>query len=96
MKAYQIIKKPILTEKSYAAIPYKKYVFEVDANANKIEIKKAVEDLFGVSVLKVNTVSVKGKERKRGRTVGKTSDYKKAYVELTENSNTIEFFDSLQ
>jgi len=96
MKAYQIIKKPIMTEKSYAAIPYKKYVFEVDTNANKVEIKKAVEDLFGVEVLKVNTVSIKGKERRRGRTVGRTSDYKKAYVELTADSKTIEFFDNLQ
>ena len=76
MKAYTVIKKPILTEKSYAAIPYKKYVFEVDANSNKTEIKKAVEDLFGVEVLKVNTVSIKGKTKRRGRTVGKTSDYK--------------------
>lgn len=96
MKAYSVIKKPILTEKSYAAIPYKKYVFEVDTGANKIEIKKAVEELFGVEVLKVNTVSIKGKEKRRGRQVGHTSDYKKAYVELTANSKTIEFFDNLQ
>lgn len=96
MKAYDVIKRPILTEKSYSAIPTKKYVFEVSMDANKVEIKNAVEEIFGVEVLKVNTVIVKGKEKTRGRIVGHTSDYKKAYVELTDSSKTIEFFDNLQ
>ena len=67
---------------------------------NKIEIKKAVEEIFDVKVEKVNTLNVKGKTKaqntKQGRTVGKTSDYKKAIVTLTKDSKTIAFFDSLQ
>ena len=99
MEANKIIKKPLLTEKSYAGIASKVYTFEVDKNANKIEIAKAVEELFGVEVAKVNTCVVKGHKKsqntKSGRTVGRTSDYKKAIVTLTESSKTIAFFDSL-
>ena len=92
-----VIKKPIITEKMTAiSEKYNRYGFVVDRKADKLQIKKAVEDLFGVEVLKVNTVSIKGKTRRRGRTEGKTSDYKKAYVELTSDSKTIEFFDNLQ
>ncbi len=99
MNAEQIIKRPLLTEKSYAGIASKVYTFEVAKNANKIEIAKAVEQLFGVEVEKVNTVNVKGHKKvqntKAGRTEGRTSDYKKAIVTLKESSKTIAFFDSL-
>jgi len=100
MKAHDIIIKPVLTEKSYKGIANKVYTFKVAKNANKVEIRKAVEEIFGVNVEKVNTINVKGKEKaqntKQGRTVGKTSDYKKAIVTLTKNSKTIAFFDSLR
>ncbi len=99
MEANKIIVKPLLTEKSYAGIQNKVYTFVVAKSAGKVEIKKAVEELFGVKVAKVNTVIVKGHKKvqntKAGRTVGKTSDYKKAIVTLTEESKTIAFFDSL-
>lgn len=99
MNAEQIIIKPLLTEKSYAGIANKVYSFVVAKSANKIEIKKAVEQLFGVQVEKVNTVVVKGHKKvqntKAGRTEGRTSDYKKAIVTLKEGSKTIAFFDSL-
>ena len=99
MEANKIIIKPLLTEKSYSGIANKVYTFVVAKNAGKVEIKKAVEELFGVQVEKVNTVNVKSKKKtqntKAGRTVGKTSDYKKAIVTLTESSKSIAFFDSL-
>ena len=99
MEAHQIIKKPILTEKSYAGIANKVYTFEVAKNASKVDIAKAVESLLGVQVEKVNTVMVKGHKKvqntRAGRTEGRTSDYKKAIVTLTESSKTIAFFDSL-
>jgi len=99
MNAYDIIKKPLLTEKSYAAIPDKRYTFVVDKNATKIEIRQAVEQIFKVKVKQVNTLIVKGKEKtqntKYGRTTGTTSDYKKAVVWLTKESKPIEFFESL-
>lgn len=100
MVAHEIIIKPILTEKSYKGLANKTYTFKVAMDANKVEIKKAVEEIFDVKVEKVNTLIVKGREKsqntKRGRTVGKTSDYKKAIVKLTADSKTIAFFDSLQ
>ena len=100
MVAHEIIIKPILTEKSYKGLANKTYTFKVALDANKVEIKKAVEEIFDVKVEKVNTLIVKGREKsqntKRGRTVGKTSDYKKAIVKLTADSKTIAFFDSLQ
>ena len=99
MNAYDIIKKPLLSEKSYATIPDKKYTFVVDIDANKIQIKQAVEEIFKVKVKRVNTLVVKGKKKiqntKQGRSVGKTSDYKKAIVWLTKESKPIEFFESL-
>jgi len=99
MKAQEIIIKPILTEKSYVGIQNKVYTFKVNKNANKIEIAKAVEELFGVKVEKVNTILVKGHKKsqntKSGRTVGKTSDYKKAIVTLKADSKPIAFFESL-
>ena len=95
MKNYDIIVSPVLTEKSYDGIASKKYTFKVALNATKTQIKTAVEDIFGVKVAKVNTVSVNGKKKRRGRSEGYTSDYKKAVVFLTEDSKAIEFFESL-
>ena len=99
MEKEQIIIKPLLTEKSYSGIANKVYTFIVAKNAGKIEIKNAVEKLFNVKVARVNTSIVKGHKKtqytKAGRTVGKTSDYKKAVVTLTPDSKTIAFFDSL-
>ncbi len=99
MEAGKIIIKPILTEKSYSKIANKVYTFKVAKTANKIEIAKAVEKLFEVEVENVNTISVKGKKKsqntKNGRSVGKTSDYKKAVVTLKSTSKPIAFFESL-
>ena len=99
MNAYDIIKKPLLSEKSYAQIGEKIYTFVVDKAATKIDIRNAVEKIFDVKVEKVNTMIVKGKEKsqntKKGRTVGKTSDYKKAIVTLKKDSKPIAFFESL-
>ena len=93
--AQDIIVRPIITEKSMDGLAERKYTFEVAKNANKIEVKKAVETLFGVKVAKVNTISVKGKKKRMGRSEGYTSDWKKAIVTLTEDSKTIEFFDGM-
>ena len=93
--AQDIIVKPIITEASMMGIAEKKYTFEVAKNANKIEIAKAVEELFGVKVAKVNTVSVNGKFRRYGAHEGYTASWKKAIVTLTEDSKTIEFFDGV-
>ena len=97
MKQYDVIIKPVLTEKSYADIANKKYTFVVKKDATKPEIKKAVESIFGVKVQSVNTANARGKEKSqdRGRTHGFTASYKKAYVTLTADSKSIEFFDSL-
>lgn len=95
MKNYDIIKRPLLTEKSYGDIANKKYTFVVANEANKVEIKKAIEEIFGVSVERVNTSNVRGKLKRQGTTSGKTSAYKKAFVQLKANSKAIEFFESL-
>ena len=95
MNAYDIIKKPLLSEKSYDGIANKKYVFVVDERADKTQIKAAVEQIFGVQVEKVNVVNVRGKYKRQGRTEGYTSHFKKAYVQLKKDSKSIEFFDSL-
>lgn len=91
MLAQDIIIRPIVTEKSMMGIAAKKYTFEVAKAANKIEIAKAVEELFKVKVAKVNTVNVRGKLRRQGRYEGYTRSWKKAYVTLTEDSKSIEF-----
>ena len=93
--AQDIIVRPIITENSMDGLAERKYTFEVARGANKIEVKKAVETLFGVKVAKVNTISVKGKKKRMGRSEGYTSDWKKAVVTLTEDSKTIEFFDGM-
>ena len=99
MEAHEIIIRPLLTEKSYAGIQGEVYTFVVNKKAGKVEIKKAIEELFGVEVEKVNTCIVKGHKKyqntKAGRTEGRTSDYKKAVVILKDSSKTIGFFDSL-
>ena len=95
MKAPQdIILAPIITEKSMGGLQENKYTFKVAKNANKIEIAKAVEELFNVKVAKVNTISVKGKQKRMGRSVGYRPDWKKAIVTL-EGDKTIEFFEGL-
>ena len=93
--AYDIIKRPIVTEQSMEAATYKKYTFEVAKSATKIDVARAVEQLFGVEVAKVNTMNVKGHKRTYGRFTGYKSDWKKAIVTLTEGSKTIEFFDGM-
>ena len=96
MNAYDIIKKPLISEKSYAGIADKKYVFVVEVNADKNQVKAAVEKAFdGVKVEKVNVVNVDGKFKRQGRTEGFTAKYKKAYVKLTADSKPIAFFESL-
>lgn len=94
--AQNIIIKPIITEHSMDCLAQGKYTFKVAKSANKIEIAKAVEQLFkGVKVAKVNTVSVRGRKKRMGRNEGYTSDWKKAIVTLAEGSKTIEFFDGM-
>lgn len=95
MAAQDIILKPILTEKSYKGIQDKKYTFVVAKNANKTQIKLAVEEIFGVKVESVNTANVRGKWKRQGQSQGLTSSYKKAVVQLKKDSKSIEFFDSL-
>ena len=92
---YDIIKEPVLTEKSYDHLPEKTYTFIVDKNANKIEIRQAVEEIFGVKVAKINTMNVPGKEKRMGVHRGFRPDWKKAIVRLTEQSKTIEFFEGM-
>lgn len=95
MLAQDIIIKPLLTEKGYDGIADKKYTFVVAKSANKTQIKLAIEKLFGVQVKSVNTVNCKGKLKRMGRNEGYTPDYKKAVVQLKEDSKAIEFFESL-
>lgn len=96
IKYYDVILKPIVTEKSMAAMADKRYVFKVHPDANKIQIREAVEKMFdGVKVEKVNTMNYDGKVRRRGRTQGRTSAYKKAVVQLTTDSKEIEIFQGM-
>ena len=93
--ARKIIVKPLVSEKSMSKIHDKVYSFVVNRKANKIEISKAVEELFGVDVLKVNTMNCRGRYVRYGRSSGHKPDWKKAIVTLKKNSKTIEFFDNL-
>ena len=94
--AYDIIKRPIITEQSMAETESKKYTFEVAKDANKIEIAKAVEEIFGVKVAKVNTMNMYGKEKRTGAfPKGRRPSWKKAMVTLTPDSKTIEFFEGV-
>ena len=92
-ESYQIIRRPLITEKGTDLKEHSnQYLFEVARGANKIEIKRAVESLFRVKVQQVRTLSVKGKKKRLGRFVGRTSDWKKAIATLKEGE-TIEFFE---
>ncbi len=96
LKYYDIIQKPVITEKSMEAMGEKKYTFLVHTDATKNQIREAVEKLFeGTKVAKVNTMNLEGKTRRRGRTSGKTAKTKKAIVKLTEDSKDIEIFEGL-
>ncbi len=95
MVAEDIILRPLLTEKGYDGIADKRYTFIVAKNANKTQIRNAVEKLFNVKVERVNTMNYKGKYKRQGRSEGYTSSYKKAVVQLTSDSKGIEFFNSL-
>ena len=93
---YDIIIRPVITEQSMEAVADKKYVFQVAIDANKTEIKAAVEEIFGVKVAKVNTVRMQGKVKRVGANpAGKRADYKKAIVTLTADSKTIELFEGM-
>jgi large subunit ribosomal protein L23 len=93
--AYDIIVKPIITEHSMSQSAERKYTFEVDKRANKTEIKDALEQIFGIDVLSLNTIIVKGKPKRQGRHIGRTRTWKKAIVTLTPNSKEIEFFEGM-
>ena len=94
--AYDIILKPVITEQSMEATEDKKYVFQVAVDANKSEIKKAVEQIFGAKVEKVNTLRMDGKMKRQGAApAGRRASYKKAMVKLTADSKTIEFFEGM-
>ena len=94
--AYDIIIRPIVTERSMSAAQDKKYVFEVAPDAGKIQIKQAIEEIFGVKVADVNTLNVRGKKKRVGAgRQGMTKSWKKAYVRLKDDSKTIEFFDGM-
>lgn len=93
MEARDIIIRPLITEKSTTLMAEGKYVFEVAKSANKIEIAKAISQIFKVRVASVNTINVEGKVKRMGRSVGKRSDYKKAIVKLAAGE-TIEFFEA--
>lgn len=93
--SYDVIIKPIITEKSMMEIEAGKYTFKVATDANKNEIRAAVEEVFGVTVQSVNTMNVKGKVKRQGRFVGKRADWKKAIITLTADSKTIELFEGM-
>ena len=93
---YDIIRKPVISEKSMAGTSDKVYTFEVAVDANKTEIKKAIEKIFDVKVEKVNTIRMEGKEKRQGAApAGRRASYKKAMVKLTADSKTIEFFEGM-
>ena len=94
--AYDIIKRPIISERSMAQTEKKRYTFEVARSANKIEIARAAEEIFGVKVAKVNTLNMSGKPKRMGnRPEGRRANWKKAMITLTPDSKTIEFFEGM-
>ena len=93
--AYDIIKRPIITERSMSGIGENKYVFEVQMDANKVEIKKAIEEIFDVQVASVNTIKRPGKWKRMGVHTGKTPAMKKAVVTLKADSKPIEIFEGM-
>ena len=96
MELIDVIKRPVITEASVAAMDEKKYTFEVDTRANKTLVKQAVESVFGVKVEKVQTIRTMGKTKRMGVHVGKRADQKKAIVTLAKDSKAIEFFEGMQ
>lgn len=96
LTSHDIIRKPVITEKSMADMAERKYTFIVHVDANKSQIKRAVEEVFNVQVESVNTINGIGKTKRMGVHVGKRADYKKAVVTLKEDSNSIEFFEGMQ
>ena len=92
---YDIILKPVISERSMADVQERKYTFKVAVDANKTQVKKAVEEIFDVDVDKVNIMNVNGKMKRMGKNVGMTAASKKAIVTLTEKSKQIEFFQGL-
>ncbi len=94
--AYDIIIRPIITEQSMESADMKKYVFQVAEDANKVEIARAVETIFGVKVDRVNTIRMRGKKKRTGAyPMGRRANWKKAMVRLTNDSKTIEFFEGM-
>ena len=93
--AHDIIIRPVITEAAMDMLPAKKYVFEVATDSNKVEIRKAIEEIFKVKVLSVNTINVRGKEKRVGVHTGCTAKKKKAIVRLTEDSKGIEIFEGM-
>lgn len=96
LNSHDIIRKPVITEKSMAAMAEKKYTFIVQINANKVQIKRAIEEVFGVKVENVQTMRTMGKIKRMGVHVGKRADVKKAIVTLAQDSKNIEFFEGMQ
>ncbi len=92
---YEIIKRPLITEESVDYMEENKYTFEVSKDANKYEIKKAIEHIFGVTVEKVYTQNRLGKMKRQGATQGRRPSWKKAIVKLTDDSKPIEFFEGM-
>lgn len=95
MNSYDIIKKPVITEKSMSEMADRKYTFIVDIRANKYMIKNAIEEIFKVKVERVNTIKMLGKLKRMGKYEGRRPGYKKAIIKLTPDSKTIEFFEGL-
>ena len=92
---YDVILRPIITENSMDMAAEKKYAFKVAKEANKTEVRKAIEEIFGVDVAKVNITNVSGKRKRLGRNFGTTSSYKKAIVTLTPDNKEIELFSDM-
>ena len=95
MTSHDIIRRPVITEKSMTAMADRQYTFIVDIKANKSLIKRAIQEVFGVEVEDVRTIRYEGKPKRVGSNFGRRSDYKKAIVKLTEGSKTIEFFEGM-
>ena len=93
--AYDVILKPVISERSMDDAQNRKYTFKVAVDANKTQVKLALEEIFGIEIEKINIMNVSGKKKRQGRTVGMTAASKKAIVTLTKTSKEIEFFQSL-
>lgn len=94
MNAYDIVIKPIITERSMSDAQFKRYTFQVAKEANKYQIKDAVEEIFSVKVVSVNTMNMRGKLKRQGKTEGRRPDWKKAVVTLSADSKELKFFES--